>query len=144
VFAAAMTTGRAAGNQVVARLGRVRALRLGALLSAAGVTLLLTVPVLAASYVGALLWGLGIAVAFPLAMSAAGETPGRGASAIATVATIAYAGFLVGPPLIGTLAHEIGLDRALWIVVLLVGGIFALAGTARDPRARPVTPDVRG
>jgi MFS family permease len=81
-----------------------------------------------------LLWGLGIAVAFPVAMSAAGETPGRGASAIATVATIAYAGFLVGPPLIGSIAHQVGLDHALWLVLLLAAGILVLAGTARDPR----------
>jgi MFS family permease len=90
--------------------------------------------VLAVGYLGALLWGLGIAVAFPLAMSAAGETPGRGPSAIATVATIAYTGFLVGPPLIGTIAHQVGLEKALWLVLALAAGIFALAGTARDPR----------
>lgn len=134
VFAGAMTLGRAMGNKVVEVLGRVRSLRIGAACSAVGVTVLLTVPALAASYAGALLWGLGIAVAFPLAMSAAGETPGRGPSAIATVATIAYTGFLVGPPLIGTVAHETGLDRALWVVVVLTAGIFLLAGNAREPR----------
>ena len=74
-------------------------------------------PVLGVGYAGALLWGLGIAIAFPLAMSAAGETPGRGPAAIAMVATIAYSGFLVGPPLIGTIAHATGLDTALWVVV---------------------------
>jgi MFS family permease len=144
VFAAAMTIGRAAGNGVVQALGRVRSLRIGAVLSAVGVTVLLTVPVLGAAYVGALMWGLGIAVAFPLAMSAAGETPGRGPSAIATVATIAYSGFLIGPPLIGTLAHEVGLDDALWVVVLLTAGIFALAGTARDRGPNRAAPVVRG
>jgi MFS family permease len=92
------------------------------------------VPVLAVSYVGALLWGLGIAIGFPLAMTAAGETPGRGPSAIATVATIAYTGFLVGPPLIGTFAHAVGLDHALWVVVALAAGMVALAGNARPVR----------
>lgn len=144
VFAGAMTLARVVGNGVVESLGRVRALRIGAVVSAVGVAVLLTVPVLAVSYVGALLWGLGIAVAFPLAMSAAGETPGRGPSAIATVATIAYAGFLVGPPLIGTVAHEVGLDRALWVVVLLTAGIFVLAGTARNPRPARTGGPVRG
>ena len=134
VFATAMTVGRLAGTATVSRLGRVRTLRVGAIVAAVGVVLLLTVPVLGVAYVGALLWGLGISVGFPLAMTAAGETPGRGPSAIATVATIAYSGFLVGPPLIGTLAHDVGLDHALWVVVLLAGGMFALAGTARDPR----------
>jgi MFS family permease len=135
VFAVAMTAGRLAGTPVVTRLGRVRTVRLGAGCAAVGVAVLLLFPTLVAGYVGALLWGLGVSVGFPLAMTAAGETPGRGPSAIATVATIAYAGFLVGPPLIGSLAHAVGLDDALWVVVLLAAGMLALAGAARDPRA---------
>ncbi len=134
VFAGAMTLGRVAGNQVVASLGRVLSLRVGAVVAAVGIVALLGIPVLGVAYVGALLWGLGISIAFPLAMSAAGETPGRGPSAIATVATIAYSGFLVGPPLIGTLAHDVGLDRALWVVLALTAGIFLLAGNARSVR----------
>lgn len=132
VFATAMTAGRVAGNRVVNRWGRVPVLRVGAVVAAGGVVLVLAVPSLAVGYVGALLWGLGIAIAFPLAMSAAGETPGRGPAAIAMVATIAYTGFLVGPPLIGSLAHATGLDGALWVVVALAGGILALSGTARQ------------
>ena len=140
IFAAGMTAARAAGNKIVDAFGRVRTLRIGALVTAVGLVIVLTVPWLGAAYFGALLWGLGIAIAFPLGMSAAGETPGRGPSAIATVATIAYSGFLIGPPLIGTLAHEIGLDDALWVVLVLAAGILLLAGNARDPRIeRPST-----
>ncbi|MGH8971396.1 MAG: MFS transporter [Actinomycetes bacterium] len=136
VFATAMTLGRVAGNRVVDTLGRVRALRWGATVAAIGVVLLLAVPTLATGYAGALLWGLGVAVAFPLAMSAAGETPGRGPAAIAMVSTIAYSGFLVGPPLVGTIAHHVGLDRALWVVVVLAVGMLVLSGTARPAEDR--------
>jgi predicted MFS family arabinose efflux permease len=135
VFATAMTLGRVAGNKVVNTWGRVPVLRVGAVVAAVGVVTLLTVPYLAVSYAGALLWGLGIAIAFPLAMSAAGETPGRGPAAIAMVATIAYTGFLVGPPLIGTIAQSTGLDSALWVVVVLTVGMLTLSGTARPKRA---------
>lgn len=146
VFAGAMTLGRVAGNGVVERFGRVRTLRVGAVVSMAGVGMLVLVPSLNVAFVGALLWGLGIAVAFPLAMSAAGETPGRGPSAIATVATLAYTGFLVGPPLIGTLAQEVGLADSLWVVVALAFGILVLAGKARERAGRPGGDDpvVRG
>ena len=144
VFAGAMTLGRAVGNQVVAWLGRVRSLRTGAVVAAVGVTGMLATHSLPVAYAGAALWGLGISIAFPLAMSAAGETPGRGASAIATVATIAYAGFLVGPPLLGSVAHATSLDAALWAVVLLTAGIFALAGNARSPRRGVRSAAVRG
>jgi hypothetical protein len=68
-------------------------------------------------------------------MSAAGETPDRGPAAIAMVATIAYSGFLVGPPLIGTIAQATGLDGALWVVVGLTVGMLVLSGTARPQRA---------
>lgn len=134
LFATAMTVGRVAGNTVVDRWGRVPVLRGGAVVAAAGVVLLVAVPSLLVGYAGALLWGLGIAIAFPLAMSAAGETPGRGPAAIAMVATIAYSGFLVGPPLIGSIAHVTGLDHALWLVVALAAGVFVLAGSARPHR----------
>ena len=116
----------------------------GAVLAAIGVTGLLAVESLPVAYAGAALWGLGISIGFPLAMSAAGETPGRGASAIATVATIAYAGFLVGPPLLGSVAHATSLDAALWVVVLLTVGIFVLAGNARSPRRGVRSAAVRG
>ena len=144
VFAGAMTLGRVVGNQVVAWLGRVRSLRTGAVVAAVGVTGMLAIDSLPVAYAGAALWGLGISIGFPLAMSAAGETPGRGASAIATVATIAYAGFLVGPPLLGSAAHATSLDSALWTVVLLTAGIFALAGNARSPRRGVRSAAVRG
>ena len=135
VFATAMTIGRVAGNKIVNTWGRVPVLRVGAIVATVGVVLLLSVPVLGVGYAGALLWGLGIAIAFPLAMSAAGETPGRGPAAIAMVATIAYSGFLVGPPLIGTIARATGLDSALWVVAGLTVGMLALSGTARPRRA---------
>ncbi|MDQ1641119.1 MAG: hypothetical protein QOJ90_470 [Actinomycetota bacterium] len=131
VFATAMMLARLAGNRIVATVGRVTALRYAGFVALAGVVVLLTVPALAAAYAGALLWGLGVAIAFPLAMSAAGETPGRGPAAIAMVSTIAYSGFLIGPPLIGTLAHSAGLDHALWVVALLAAGMVVLARSAR-------------
>lgn len=140
-FASAMTLGRVAGNRFIDVVGRVRALRIGAAVAMVGVITLLALPVLAVSYLGAVMWGLGIAVAFPLAMTTAGETPGRGPGAIAMVATIAYSGFLAGPPLIGMAAHAVGLDNALWVVVALTVGIFLLAHNARPA---PADGGVRG
>lgn len=144
IFSAAMTTARFAGNAIVARAGRVATLRGGAVVGAVGVLLVVAVPSLFAGYAGALLWGLGIAIAFPLAMTAAGETPGRGPAAIAMVATIAYSGFLVGPPLIGTIAHDTGLDLALTLVLGLTAGMLLLAHTARRPAGVAERADVRG
>jgi MFS family permease len=39
--------------------------------------------------------------------------------ALAAVSSVGFTGFLVGPPAIGFIAHEIGLRSALVVVVML-------------------------
>ncbi|MGN6688218.1 MAG: MFS transporter [Actinomycetales bacterium] len=133
VFAAAMTIGRLGGGKVVDRFGRVGALRYGAVLAIVGVIVTLTVPGIVGPYLGSVGWGLGIAVAFPLAMSAAGDTRAAPAQAIAVVSTLGYGGFLVGPPALGLLANHVGLGRALWLVVALGVGVALLSRAAPPP-----------
>jgi predicted MFS family arabinose efflux permease len=137
VFAVAMAAGRFSGTAVAERLGRDGAVRVGGLVSLAGVLLTVLGPGLVAGYAGAALWALGVCLVFPAAVSAGGETPGRPADAIAAVTTIGYGGFLVGPPLIGLLADQIGLGRALLVLCVLAGGIAALAPAVRSRRPQP-------
>jgi predicted MFS family arabinose efflux permease len=138
VFAVAMAAGRFSGTAVAERLGRDGAVRVGGLVSFAGVLLTVLGPGLGAGYAGAALWALGVCLVFPAAVSAGGETPGRPADAIAAVTAIGYGGFLVGPPLIGLLADHVGLGRALLVLCVLAAGIAALAPAVRSRRPRPV------
>jgi hypothetical protein len=50
------------------------------------------------------------------------------------VTTIGYGGFLVGPPLIGLLAEQVGLGRALLVLLVLAAGIAVLAPAVRSRR----------
>ena len=87
-------------------------------------------------------WGLGVALVFPAAMSAGAENSLRPAQGIATVATIGYGGFLVGPPMIGFVAGAAGLGVGLFVVSLLLLLVVALAPAARSPvelARRPTT-----
>ncbi|HEY5707264.1 MAG TPA: MFS transporter [Terrimicrobiaceae bacterium] len=139
-FNVTMAIGRFAGGVIIQRFGRGTVLRVAGLLASAGVAALCLVPSTAIALLGALAWGLGLSVVFPSAMSAAGELPGRGSRAIAVVSTIGYGGFLLGAPLIGLLAHQMPLDRALLVVSVLVLPVAVLASVARErsPR-RPTT-----
>jgi fucose permease len=134
VFAVAMAGGRFSGTAVAERLGRDGAVRVGGLVSFAGVLLTVLGPGLAGAYVGAALWALGVCLVFPAAVSAGGEAPDRPADAIAAVTTIGYGGFLLGPPLIGLLADRVGLGRALLVLLVLAAGIAALAPAVRSRR----------
>jgi predicted MFS family arabinose efflux permease len=132
VFAVAMAGGRFSGTVVAERLGRDGAVRVGGLVSLAGVLLTVTGPGLASAYLGAVLWALGVCLVFPAAVSAGGEVPERPQDAIAAVTTIGYGGFLLGPPLIGLLAEQVGLGRALLVLLVLAAGIAVLAPAVRS------------
>ncbi len=134
VWAVAMAASRFSGTALIARFGRARSVRVAGLLAAAGVASVLALPGVAGIVLGLVLWGGGVALVFPAAMSAGGEQPGRAADGIATVSTIGYGGFLVGPPLVGLLANGIGLGTALWVLVPLGVAIAVLAPVVSPPR----------
>ena len=127
-FSIAMAAVRFAGDRAVMALGARRILVGGGALAGAGLALAVLVPVPWASAVGFALVGLGLGNVAPVAFSAAarvGTTPTAGVSAVATVG---YAGFLLGPPIIGALSAAAGLRLAMacliaaTAVVMLVGG----------------------
>lgn len=135
LFLAAMTGARLAGTVLIDRLGRVAVLRLSGASALAGVLVFTLVPVLPVALVGVLLWGAGAALGFPLGMSAASDDPRRAGLRVATVSTIGYSAFFVGPALIGLLAEHTGYRQALLVLALPVALGLLVAGAARPLRA---------
>ena len=119
-FSIVMALGRGLGDRLTNRLGADTMVRLGGLVAASGLTLALVVNWVPLALVGFGLVGAGFAVIFPLTLSAAGRTSQQiSGTAIATVATCGYVGFLAGPAAIGFVANALNLRAALVIVVLL-------------------------
>ncbi|MET1052802.1 MAG: MFS transporter [Mycetocola sp.] len=130
VFVSAMTVGRVAGGPLIDRFGRVLVLQVSAVSAIVGLLTFVLAPNLPVVLIGAVLWGLGSALGFPLGMSAAAEGT-NAAARVSAVAMIGYLAFLVGPPLIGILGDHVGLLNALYVVLVLV----VLSGLA-SPAAR--------
>lgn len=133
-FACAMAAGRFAGTPITQRLGRHGAVRVGGMVSVAGVLLTVLAPWTPLAFVGAIGWALGVCLIFPAAISAAGETADRPTDAIAAVSTVGYAGLLIGPPLIGILADHAGIGRALLVLLVLAAVVSVLAPAVRTRR----------
>jgi predicted MFS family arabinose efflux permease len=131
-FSGAMTVGRLFGDRVAERLGPVTAFRAGALLAGAGFGTALLVGTPTAGLAGLGLFGAGLSLTFPLAISAAGRLDGTAAVAVARVSTLGYLGAFAGPGLIGALAGPFGLPAALAVPAVLVAGT-ALAAPAVAP-----------
>ncbi|MCC6313686.1 MAG: MFS transporter [Thermomicrobiales bacterium] len=131
-FSLTMAAGRFAGDGLIERLGPVRVVRYGGALVTLGLGAALLAPSATLTVVGFAFVGAGLAAAFPIVLSAAGRVPGVPAgTALAAVATAGYAGFLVGPPVIGFIAHAAGLRVGLGVVAVLGLAIVLLAGQAR-------------
>ncbi|NQX13947.1 MFS transporter [Microbacteriaceae bacterium VKM Ac-2855] len=134
IFVVSMTVGRVAGGPVLDRFGRVPVLQASAGLAVVGILLFILSPIDALVVVGAVLWGLGSSLGFPVGMSAAADGPNPTAR-VSSVATIGYVAFLVGPPVLGFLGDAFGILNALFVVLVLV----VLAGAA-SPAARTRAP----
>ena len=140
VFVSTMTLGRTFGTAVIDRLGRVLTLRLSALTAAVGITLVVVGPWLGIALVGGALWGLGAALGFPMGMSAAADDPAWAAPRLGVVASIGYLAFLGGPPLVGFIADDVGVRRAIAVVLGALFLIAVLAPVERAPDRAPAEP----
>lgn len=141
-FALAMLVGRSAGTPLVARFGRARVVRVCAAVGVLGVLLVVVSPTPWLTAAAAGVWGLGIALGFPLAISAAGDHPTDGDRRVSAVATAGYIAFLAGPPALGFLGEHLGLQTAMLVpaALLVVAFLAAPATRNRTPATFPDRP----
>jgi MFS family permease len=133
-FVTAMTLARLFGGYGIERWGRVVVLRLTAASAALGLLLVVSGAGFPLVLAGALLWGAGASLGFPIGMGAAADDPLRAAIRVSVAGSIGYGAFLAGPPLIGVLAEHFGVLRALLVVFVAVGIGLAASGAARPLR----------
>ena len=134
IFVTAMTVGRLTGVFLLDKFGRVPVLRGSFLLASIGLLIVIVVPNPYVAMAGAVLWGLGAALGFPVGMSAAADDPRTAAARVSAVATIGYFAFLVGPPVIGLIGEHTGVLLALLVVLVLTAVGAIVAGGAREPK----------
>jgi fucose permease len=132
VFVTAMTVGRLVGGWVISRVARVTVMRGSAAAAVVGLLLVLLGDALPLAMAGALLWGAGAALGFPVGISAAGEgAKARAAARVSVVSSIGYSAFLAGPPVLGLLAGHVGILHALLVVLGAPLAAFLAAGATR-------------
>jgi len=124
-FSVAMAAMRLSGDRITHLVGPTRVLSFGSALAAAGYLAAALIPSAAGTLVGFVIVGIGAANIVPILFTAAGRVPGvpPGIS-LATVTTIAYAGLLLGPAMIGFIADATSLQLAF----ILVAAMFAAIG----------------
>jgi fucose permease len=132
-FLAAMTAGRWFGPRSLDRYGRVIVIRVLTVVCLAGVLLFVFGSHVIVAFVGAVLWGVGLALGFPVGMSAGADEPAMAAPRVSVIASIGYCAFLAGPPLIGFLGDHFTVLRAVVAVAVLLAVAMMITGAIRPP-----------
>ena len=133
-FTLAMATGRLVGDRIIHATGNRTALIGDGIIIALGLSLALAFPTPWLVIAGFAMVGFGVATIIPIVYSIAGENKVMPPSvALAAVSTVGFTGFLVGPPVIGFIAHETGLRIALLLVLLLALVIVLIARKVKGP-----------
>jgi len=133
-FSIMMTVGRLLGDRLAAALGPVLLVRCCGVLASVGMTAALLIGQPIASVIGFGCLGAGMSCIAPQVYSAAGNRdPARAGRALSQVVSLGYAGFVIGPILIGSASTFVGLPTALAIPALLVLFVAAAASALRSP-----------
>ncbi|MGZ3158496.1 MAG: MFS transporter [Burkholderiaceae bacterium] len=115
-FSVMMLITRIIGDRLKGSHSPRRLLGIGGLLGALGLFFAVFAPNAYCALGGFALAGLGMALVFPFVFSAAGR---EGPIALAGVATMAYSGSLMGPPMLGAVAHNFGMQAAMGFIGIL-------------------------
>lgn len=134
-FSAAMAATRFAGDRLRERVPQARLLGGGSALAAVAMAVVLVVGHPWVTLAGFALVGAGLATVVPILYNAATLVPGTSrAAAIAAASSIGYGGFMLGPPLIGAIAHASSLSWALGVLVVAAGTLALCARWVPSPR----------
>lgn len=120
VFAVAMAISRLVGDRLVSKFGDRAMLYGGFILTGIGILLISVMPTLSSVFIAIALAGVAAGNIVPVLFTLAGKQKAMPATlAISAASLLAYLGILMGPALIGFIAHFIGLEKAF----IALGGL---------------------
>jgi len=113
IFMLFMATSRFLSDLIISRIGMLGTYIMSALFIITGISMAIIIPHFWTAMIGFSLVGFGTASVIPMSYSMAGNSKKYSAGmAISIIATYYITGMLLGPPLIGYLAHAFGLRIA--------------------------------
>lgn len=137
-FTGSMTLVRVAGPYIIDRLGRTRTLVASGVVSAAGLLVFGFAPSFPLAWAGVVAWGLGAALANPVALTAAADDPTHAAVRVSVVTTFGSVAQLSAPPVLGLLVDSVGARHTLALIVVAM-----VVSVVASPAVRPLGAPLR-
>jgi len=131
-FSLIMAITRLSGDILLERFGPLKVARVSAVCAIFGIIGFSMAPNVVVAFMAAALCGLGVAIFYPLTMTAAARRPGDAADNVAAMSLFAFVSFMLGPPLLGFVADLAGLRYALLLLTPLAILSLVLTGELRN------------
>ncbi len=126
-FMIMMATGRFVADSIISRIGRKKLLQICGVMISTGLFTSVLFPYLIPCTLAFMLVGLGVSSIVPTVYSAAGRHSKVPAGiALATVSSVSFIGFLMGPPLIGYISEISSLRYSFAVIGIFGIGISLL------------------
>lgn len=136
-FMIMMATGRFVADYMISKIGRKRLLQICGVMISTGLFTSVLFPYLIPCTFAFMLVGLGVSSIVPTVYSAAGRhTKIPAGIALATVSSVSFLGFLMGPPLIGYISEAAGLRYSFAVI-----GVFGMGISLMVSRVRALNQD---
>jgi MFS family permease len=120
IYMIAMTLGRFVGDMLVNKYGVKNLLKFSGIFILCGLLFAVVLPYPVTSAFGFILVGLGVSCIVPMVFQMAGKSKTMSSgSALASISTIGYLGFLIVPPFVGFIAQAAGLRWSFGIIAML-------------------------
>jgi len=131
-FMIMMATGRFVADYMISRIGRQKLLQICGVMISTGLLTAVLFPYLISCTISFMLVGLGVSSIVPTVYSAAGRHVKVPAGiALATVSSVSFLGFLMGPPLIGYISEIAGLRYSFAVIGVFGTGITLLVSRVK-------------
>jgi MFS family permease len=142
-FMIMMATGRFVADYFISKIGRKRLLQISGVMISTGLFTSVLFPYLIPCTIAFMLVGLGVSSIVPTVYSAAGRHSKVPAGiALATVSSVSFLGFLMGPPLIGYISEATSLRYSFAVIGIFGLGITLLVSRIKALKDKqPVMPE---
>lgn len=128
-FSVAMAVMRLSGDRIVERLQAKTIVVGGSLIAVIGLAIVIYFSVIPMVLLGFTLLGIGSANIVPIFFSEGGRITGVSPNvSISAITTMGYAGQLVGPALLGFIAHHVSLEAAFGTIMILMASVAIIYG----------------
>ena len=112
-FSLVMAAVRLSGDTLAERFGVAHLIKVSTVSASIGIALFAMAPNIPVAFIGAALSGFGVALVYPMAITASARRPGNVTDNVASMSLFAFAAFLLAPPMIGFLSELASLRWAL-------------------------------